>query len=125
MACPCWLLPTDVSPGETFQFAFVMDESSPGGAYIPATSSSISVYNARVQAAWVGSTARTFVESFLGTSITFNCIGSTLETNAKDNAKMGSGASFKGVYKLEGTKIADGDPTNGLYGSGGQYPRNV
>ena len=112
-------LPTDVYPGETFQLAFVMDESS-GDGFINATSSEISVYNARVQGAWdTAVNSKHAVESFLGTSVTFNCIGSTQDTNARDNAAMGSGASFKGVYKLEGTKIADAlVPINGLYGVG-------
>ena len=110
-----------MSPGETFQLAFVMDESN-GPAFIDSTLSDISVYNARVQDAWyAATTTKTAVENFLGTSVTFNCIGSTQNTNAKDNAEMGSGASFKGVYKLEGTKIADGDPTHGLYGTAGNH----
>jgi len=94
-------LPTGLSPGDTFQLAFVTN------AKISASSTDISVYNTFVQNQWNGSGLKLLIETYLNHSISFKCIGSTELVNAKDNAVVGSGSNFKGVYKLTQEKIAD------------------
>lgn len=95
-------LPTGLNPGETFQLAFVTD------ATWDAVYPGISTYNTFVQDQWNGSSLKSLIETYLHhPNITFNCIGSTVAIDAIDNAVVGSGGNFKGVYKLNQEKIAD------------------
>ena len=95
-------LPTGLTPGDTFQLAFVTN------ATMDASSSDINVYNTFVQNQWNGSSLKSQIETYLGhPDISFNCIGSTATVDASANAVVGSGGNFKGVYKLNQEKIAD------------------
>ena len=94
-------LPTGLSSGDTFQLAFVTN------AHSSASSTDILVYNTFVQTQWNGSGLKLLIETYLNHSISFKCIGSTTAKAAKDNAVVGSGPNFKGVYKLTQEKIAD------------------
>ena len=106
-------LPSGLNDGDVFRLIFVTNggmtclNGQPGGTQI-------NTYNNFVQdEEWTGSSIRTTIEQYLGVSITFKCIASTLAVNAKDNIVPDSPTDFVGVYKLDGTKIVD--TTNDLW----------
>ena len=111
--------PPELIPGDTFQLAFItMDIQDP-----PGTTTDIATYNGYVQAQWDNSSNLVPSYNAFGLkNITWNCIGSTETVDASENALVGSGATFKGVYRLDGVKIAedygdmwDGELANDLY----------
>ena len=96
-------LPTGLNPGDKFQLIFVT------AAYTPATSTAIGDYNNYVSSTWFASTIRTQVQLALqlNSDITWKCIGSTANIDAKDNVADGTGVNFKGIYRLDGEKVAE------------------
>ena len=100
MSVPCQAgrvlnTPAGLTAGETFRFVFVTD-----GRTI-ATSSSIGTYDTFVNAQAGGAT-------YLGTTITWQAIGST----ATDNAVTHMGSSTGGVFLASGTKVATSTTAN-------------
>ena len=102
-------LPTGLIPGDKFQLAFLTSDTS------GATSSNIDDYNNFVQNQWDNSSNLvTPYNDFFGKNISWNCIGSTNDISANENAVVGditTTPSFRGVYRLDGVKIADGSNT--------------
>ena len=97
--------PSELNPGDIFQFAFVTSDTS------GATSSNIDDYNNFVQNQWDNSSNLvTEYDAFGLTDISWNCIGSTNDTSANVNTEFSpaaSGPNFRGIYRLDGVKIAD------------------
>jgi len=124
-------LPTGLTGGDKFQLVFVTSSSG-----FSATAGQIGEYNSYITSAWVASTIKASIETYLelSSSIIWKCIGSTDPGNgagtedARDNAEVGSGIDFKGVYILNGTKVVHDEEEfwSGTGSTGGiRVPINV
>ena len=88
------VVPAGLLPGDHYQLAFVTSTTR------NATSADISDYNTFVNAA-------ANLPGSLVSGATFYAIASTPTVNANSNAVMSISTNFKGVYNLNGFKIAD------------------
>jgi PEP-CTERM motif len=91
--------PAGLTPGESFRFVFVTDDS------MPATSSNIADYNSFVNAEAGGAT-------YNGALITWSAIASTTAVSAIDNIGQ---APITGVYLANGTLVTTSTTTSGLW----------
>ena len=104
-------LPSGLHDGDVFRLIFVTNE---GFLCVDEGLPQIDTYNNFVQGQWAASYIRPVIEQYLGVSITFKCIASTHDDSAKDNIEsLPTPDDFKGVYKLNGSKIVN--TTNNLW----------
>ena len=91
------LIPTGLTGGDTFRLLFVTGTGNP-------TSSNIATYNSFVQAQ--AAAGHTDIQDY---SAWFRVVGSTADTDARDNTGTTYTATDKGVriYWLNGNKVAD------------------
>ena len=92
--------PAGLTPGETFRFMFVTDDTT------VATSSNIATYDAFVQADAGGAT-------YNGVEVNWQAIGSTASVNAITHIGVNPGIS--GVYLPDGTLVTPSDGSSGLW----------
>ncbi len=92
--------PEGLTPGETFRFVFVTDDTT------NAESTNISTYDAFVQADAGGAT-------YNGVEVAWQAIGSTSSVSAIDH--IGTNPGLTGVYLPSGTLVTTSDGTSGLW----------
>ena len=89
------LIPTGLTSGDTFRLLFVTSAGNP-------TSSDIATYNSFVQAQ--AAAGHTDIQDY---SAWFRVVGSTADTDARDNTETRSSDTAAAIYWLNGTKVAD------------------